>query len=253
MSASVTLTQEQEEQLALDQFRGASGLLPGKDDRVRPDPPDFGVTNGAHRTAVETTRYHKGAGEPGGSPGARLEGNKQQLAGRAQAIFEAENPHLYAEVRPYILPARLTKKNLTDYARWLATEVARHMPADPTPEQPVTTADVMWSELQDERLFDVISHVSIARSLSLRKHVWLVGSGGPMNNQVADLEWHIRDKEKDLGRYQDQYDECWLLIYGMPQASAFFDFEVLTPRMLTSRFDTVAFIDAFSGRFELIA
>jgi len=31
MSASVTLTQEQEEQLALDQFRGASGLLPGRD------------------------------------------------------------------------------------------------------------------------------------------------------------------------------------------------------------------------------
>lgn len=59
MAASLTLTKEQEEQFALDQFRGASGLLPGKDRRVRPDPPDFVVTNGVHRTAVETTRYHR--------------------------------------------------------------------------------------------------------------------------------------------------------------------------------------------------
>src|SRR6266851_9020886 len=80
-----TLTQEQEEQLALDQFRSASRLLPGKEQRVVADPPDFVVTNGAHRTSVETTRYHKDAGRPGGSEAARHEGNEQQLAARAQA------------------------------------------------------------------------------------------------------------------------------------------------------------------------
>ena len=111
----------------------------------------------------------------------------------------------------------------------------------------------MWTELRDERLTDVLNHISIARSISLRRHAWLVGSGGPVNNDVADLESRIRDKERDLDRYREQFDECWLLIYGMPQASAFFDFEVLTPRMFASEFDTVVFIDAFSGQFELIA
>ena len=253
MSASVTLTQEQEEQLALDQFRGASGLLLGQERRVVPDPPDFVVTNGAHRTSVETTRYHKDAGQPGGSAAARHEGNEQQLAARAQAIFEAAHPDLFAEVRPYIVHGVLSKQNLNDYAALLARAVAVLMPSAPSEAEPLTTVDVAWSQLPDERLADVITHLVITRSRSLRRHAWLLGSAGPMNNDVADLESRIRRKEQDLGRYRGQFDQCWLLIYAMPQASAFFDFEALRPGMFMSEFDAVAFIDVFAARFVMIA
>jgi hypothetical protein len=253
MAASLTLTKEQEEQFALDQFRGASGLLPGKDSRVRPDPPDFVVTNGAHRTAVETTRYHKGAGQEGGSAEARHEGNEQQLAARARAIFAAAHPDLHAEVRPYFVHGVLNRHNMNDYAELLAEAVAVLLPPEPSAAKPVTMVDVMWTDFPDQRLTKVLTHLTISRSLSLRRNEWLVGSWGIMNTDVADLESRIRDKEQDLERYRDQFDECWLLIYGMPQASAFFDFEVLRARMFTSDFHTVVFIDAFNGEFRLIA
>jgi len=252
MSASATLTQEQEEQLALDQFRGASGLLPGKDQRVVPDPPDFVVTKGAHRTSVETTRYHKDAGQPGGSETARNEGNEQQLAARAQAIFKAAHPDLFAEVRPYIVHGVLSKQNLNDYAALLVEAVAVLMPPAPSEADTLTTVDAAWSQLPDERLADVITHLVITRSRSLRRHAWLVGSAGYMNTDTTDLESRIRRKERDLRHYRDQFDECWLLIYAMPQASAFFDFEVLKPGMFVSEFNTVAFIDLFAGRFVII-
>jgi hypothetical protein len=253
MNASVTLTQEQEEQLALDQFRGVSGLLPGNDQRVVPDPPDFVVTNGAHRTSVEMTRYHKDAEQPGGSVAARHEGNEQQLAARAQAIFEAVHPDLFAEVRPYIVHGVLSKQNLNNYAALLAEAVAVLMPSAPSEAEPLTTVDVAPSQLLDEKLTDVITHLVITRSRSLRRHAWLVGSGGYMNTDTADLESRIRSKERDLGRYREQFDQCWLLVYAMPQASAFFDFEVLRPGMFMSDFDAVGFIDVFAGRFVMIA
>ncbi len=246
------MNQEDEERFALDQFRGASGLLLGKDERGA-NPPDFVVTNGAHRTAVETTRYHKGAGREGGSEEARHEGNEQQLVARAQAIFEAAHPDLHAEVRPYIVHGVLSKQNLNDYAARLAQAVAVLIPADPSDAQPVRSVDVNWPEFPDERLTDVLNRISIARSRSLRKNAWLVGSAGVMNTDVADVESRIRDKEQDLGRYRDQFNECWLIVYAMPQASAFFDFDVLTPHMLSSDFDGVVFIDLFSAQFVVVA
>jgi hypothetical protein len=253
MAASLTLTKEQEEQFALDQFRGASGLLPGKDRRVRPDPPDFVVTNGAHRTAVEMTRYHKGAGQEGGSAEARHEGDEQQLAERARAIFAAAHPDLHAEVRPYFVHGVLNRRNMNEYAALLADAVAVMLPPEPSLAQPMTMVDVMWTEFPDQRLTKVLTHLNISRSLSLGRNAWLVGSGGIMNTDLADLESRIRDKEQDLWRYLDQFDECWLLIYGMPQASAFFDFEVLRTRMFASDFHTVVFMDAFNGQFRLVA
>jgi hypothetical protein len=74
-----------------------------------------------------------------------------------------------------------------------------------------------------------------------------------MSTDASELESRIRRKEQDLDRYRDQFDESWLLIYAMPQASAFFDFEVLRPRMFSSRFDGIAFLDVFAGRYVLIA
>ena len=64
--------QEAEERMALDVFRAASALLSGTVTRVRPDPPDFLITNGVHRAAVEMTRYHRESG-PRGSPLAERE------------------------------------------------------------------------------------------------------------------------------------------------------------------------------------
>jgi hypothetical protein len=251
------ITQQQEEQLALDQFRAASGLLPGHESRGA-DPPDFVIANAAHRIAVETTRYHKGAGEKGGSEEAAREGNERLLVSRAQTIFEAEHPDLHVEVRPYIVHGRLTRRNLKDYAPLLARAVADLAPPEPTGTQLITPVDVDWSELPDQKLIEVLNHVSITRWRSERwrpqtSSVWLIGSAGPMNNEAADLENRIRAKEEDLPRYADEFDERWLLIYSMPQASAFFDFDVLRPGMFSSRFDGVAFLDVFSGHYVLIA
>jgi len=248
----VTLTQEQEEQFALDQFRGASGLLPGKVQRGG-NPPDFVVSNGIHHTSVETTRFHKGAEEEGGSVEAARESTEQRFINRAQTIFEAANPNLYAEVRPYLVHGALTRRNVDEYAALFAAVVPELLPPAPCAAEPVPRVDVQWYSLPNERLTDVLTHVSIARSRSLRRHAWLIGSAGYASTDVSELEFRIRRKERDVERYADQFDARWLLIYGMPQASAFFDFDKLRPGMFTSLFDGVGFIDAFSGRYVVIS
>ena len=252
MAAFAALTQEQEEQFALDQFRGASGLLPGDYQRGQ-NPPDFVVTNGTDRTSVETTRFHKGAEQQGGSEEAARESIEQRFVDRAQTIFEAAHPDLCAEVRPYLVHGVLTRRNVDEYAALFAEVVPELMPPAPSAAEPVIRVDVQWNELPEDRLTDVLTHVSIARSLSLRRHAWLIGSAGFASTNVTELERRIRRKERDLDRYGDQFDARWLLIYAMPQASAFFDFEQLTPGMLTSKFDGVAFMDVFSGRYVVIA
>lgn len=248
----MALTQEQEEQFALDQFRGASGLLPGEDQRGG-NPPDFVVSHGTHRTSVETTRYHEGSDQRGGAQAAERESIEQRFVDRARTMFEAAHAHLYGEVRPYLVHGVLTRRNVDEYAALFATVVPELMPPAPSATESFTRVGVQSYELTDDRLTDVVTHVSIARSVSLRRHAWLIGSAGIASTDVAELEQRIRRKERDLDAYGDQFDERWLLIYGVPQASASFDFEQLAPGMFTSRFDGVAFLDLFLGRYVVIA
>ena len=60
---------------------------------------------------------------------------------------------------------------------------------------------------------------------------------------VGEVLAIIRRKEVDLLRYQAGFDACWLLVYGLWQASSFFDFDYLKPHMFTSKFDGVGFVD----------
>jgi hypothetical protein len=130
MTTFSRLTQEREEQLALDQFRDASGLLPGQNGRGA-NPPDFVVTYGAHRTSVETTRFHKGSDERGGSKAAAQESLEQRFVDRARTFFEGAQPNLYGEVRPYLVHGVLTRRNVDEYATLFAAVVPDLMP--PTP------------------------------------------------------------------------------------------------------------------------
>ncbi len=83
---------------------------------------------------------------------------------------------------------------------------------------------------------------------------WYARVGGLMSTDVASVERPLRAKEEDLPLYKASFDESWLIIYSPPlHASSFFDFEVLTPRLVQSTFDTVVFLDAHMGRFVLIA
>lgn len=70
---------------------------------------------------------------------------------------------------------------------------------------------------------------------------------------VGELLSIIGRKEQDLPRYRAGFDACWLLIYGLWQASAFSDFDYLKPHMFTSQFDGVLFVDAGTGRNVQIA
>jgi len=257
MVAFAGLTQKQEEQLALDQFRRGTGLLPGIDKPVEQDPPDFVITNGGRRTSVETTRYHKQAGEDG-SKDAERESNEQLLVSRAQRIFEAEHPDLHLEVRVHMVPASVTRPSVRIYAPMLARAAAVLAPPEPTGTVLVNRIDVFWPDLPEAKLQDVVNHLDIARWRPERwkpgtSSVWPLGWATMMSNDIADLKSRIRVKEQDLDDYGDQYNERWLLIYTMPLASASFDFEVLHEGMFTSRFDGVAFGDVFTGKSVVIA
>lgn len=244
--------QQREEQFALDQFRRISGLLPGSDARGA-DPPDFIIRNGSHLTSVETTAFHKGSAEKGGSKAAAAESNAQQLVERAQATLQREYPELHIEVRPYLIRERIARRDLNRVADLIARAVASRAPAEPEVGESPTRVDVTWDADMPEELASVLAHASVARWHPERwkpeqSSVWLRGSVGYAAIDVGEVLAIIRQKEADLPRYEAGFDACWLLIYGLWQASSFFDFDYLKPHMFTSKFDGVAFVDAGTGR-----
>ena len=257
MVAFVGLTQKQEEQLALDQFRAGTGLIPGVAELAEQDPPDFVITNGGRRMSVEVTRYHKQAGKSG-STDAEHESNEQLLVSRAKRILESEHPDMLVEVRVHLISGTVTRSNLRIYAPLLARAVAILAPPEPISSAVVTRVSVNWPDLHDEKLQEVVNYIGIARWRQDRwkaptSSEWPLGWATRMSNDVTDLENRIRDKERDLDAYEDQYDERWLLIYAMPLASASFDFEVLREGMFKSRFAGVGFVDVFTGKAVVIA
>jgi len=256
MVVSARVRQQQEEQLALDQFRRVSGLLPGTASRGA-DPPDFIILNGARQTSVETTAFHTGTEGKGGSKAAADESNAQQLTERAQAIFEATHPDVHVEVRPYLMRDRIARRELDHYAELVARAVADQVPPLPEYGHPLTRVDLTWEDLP-EAVASVLPHITIARWRPERwkperSSVWLLGSVGYAAIDVGELLSIIGRKEQDLPRYRAGFDACWLLVYGLWQASAFFDFDYLKPHMFTSQFDGVLFVDAGTGRNVQIA
>lgn len=240
----------------LDQFRRVSGLLPGQDSRGA-DPPDFIITNGAHRTSVETTAFHKGSEDKGGSKAAADESNAQLLVDRAQRIFEAAHPDIHIEVRPYLMVDRVARRDVDRLANLVAHAIAIRLPELPEAGAPQTRSHSTWEDLPEE-VTTVLSQVSIARWRPERwkprtSSVWHLGSVGYAATEVEELEAIIRRKELDLPRYEAAFDASWLLIYGLWQASGFFDFDYLKRAMFTSEFDGVAFVDAGIGRNVQIA
>lgn len=238
--------------MALDRFRTASGLLPGEPTRVRPDPPDFLVDDGARRIAVEMTRYHQDSG-PTGSPGAEREALEGQLTARAQAIFEEANPGLHVWVHPYFGYRKVDRRDLPKNAKRLADAVRALTPPPPSADEPLTNRGADWNDPELAELEDVITLLEVSRARSLHYNLWDVGSAGRASQDTSELERVIRGKEADLPAYNSSADEQWLIIYGLPQASAFFDFEVLTPHMFKSNFNSVVFLDVLLARFVLIA
>jgi hypothetical protein len=257
MVASARIRQQQEEQLALDQFRRISGLLPGRDSRGA-DPPDFIITNGIHLTSVETTAFRRGSEEKGGSKAAADESNAQRLVERAQAILERDHPDLHVEVRPYLIRDRIARRDLNRLADLVARAIVSRAPVVPEVGEPPTRVDVTWDEDLREELASVLAHASVARWRpeqwkSEQNNVWLLGSVGYAAIEVGEVLAIIRRKEVDLPRYQAGFDARWLLIYGLWQPSSFFDFDYVRPHMFTSKFEGVAFVDVGTGRKVQIA
>jgi hypothetical protein len=248
--------QQQEEQLAVDQFRRVSGLLPGAASRGA-EPPDFIILNGGRQTSVETTAFHKGWEEKGGSKAAADESNAQLVTDRAQAIFEAVHPDVHVEVRPVLIVDRIARREVDHHAQLVAEAVGAAVPSLPEDGQPLVRVDVTWDRLPED-VTTVMPRLHISRWRPERwkpdrSSVWMLGSVGYAAIEVGELESIIRRKEQDLPRYRAGFDACWLLIYGVWQASSFFDFDYLKPHMFTSQFDGVGFVDAGTGRNVQIA
>lgn len=143
MSASAA--QEAEEGHALDVFRRASGLLPGVPARLRPDPPDYLITDGPWRVSVEMTRYHQDSGGPGGSAKAAKEALEASITARAQQLFEESHPGVHLLVSPFFMHEQLHRRLLYSYADRLARAVTTLIP--PMPTAPLVTLSAGWEEL----------------------------------------------------------------------------------------------------------
>jgi len=244
-------SKQAEERIALDRFREKSGLLKGEVARGA-DPPDFLITDGAHLVAVEMTRYHQQSGRKG-SPGAKREALESRIVQRAQVIFEAANPDVHVMVSPYFVHDDLNRHDLEKHATWLADAVKALTPPMPSMDEPWTNREADWNDPELAGPEAIVTHLHVSRSRVVHRSLWDIGGAGRLSTDASEVETVIRDKESDLARYEKAAGECWLIIYALPQASAFFDFEVLTPHMWKSRFDGVVFIDVFSAHFVLVA
>jgi len=104
------------------------------------------LANGIHLMSVETTAFHSGSDEKGGSKAAADEANAQWLIERAPAILARVHPDLHVEVRPYLITDRLARRELDRLADLLAQAMGRRAPAVPEVGQPPTRMGVTWTE-----------------------------------------------------------------------------------------------------------
>jgi hypothetical protein len=245
------MNQQVEECIALTRFREASGLLPGIVERVVSDPPDFLITDGRHRTAVEMTRYLQLAGRRG-SKIAQREAMEIRVVERAQQIFEAAHPGLHVNVSPSFKIEEIKPGEVESYAKALSNLVTVVLAPDPTVHDRTTSSRADWDTMDGAGLEHVLANLYTYRWWSADASQW--GSfSGMASADPADIEARIRDKERDLSRYSVSADERWLIIYAWMLRSAFFDIEVLRPQMFSSQFDRVVFFDAPVARFVHIA
>lgn len=241
--------QKAEECVALTRFREVSGHLPGILERVVRDPPDFLITDGSHTTSVEMTRYLQRAGKRG-SPEAQREAMEIRVVERAQGIFEATHPGVLVNVSPHFKMSVIKPNDVETFAQALAALVWDILPPAPSQANRLTTSRADWDALDRFGVGNLLATLTLHR-------VWLRvpiaaywGSvSGMASADVTEIERAIRSKELDLSRYSVSADERWLIVYSWFLRSAFFDEEVLSPRMFASMFDRVIYLDATVGRF----
>jgi hypothetical protein len=244
---------EDEEGMALDVFRRASGLLPGLATRSQPDPPDFVIRDDARRTSVEMTRYHHDAGA-GGSEGAKREALERRVMAAAQLHFETLKPDVHVSVLPVFREGALRRGNVPHVAERLAKLVTQNIPLEPEDAERLGIDRADWDMFDRAGLGDVLINLTVMRWRGMNQGQWQAPVGGYMNIDAASVERPLRAKEEDLPLYKATFDQSWLIIYAPPlHASSFFDFEVLRRGMFQSTFDRVVFLDALMGRFVLIA
>jgi hypothetical protein len=245
----MSVKQLHEECEALDRFRHASGELAGTVSRGA-NPPDFIIEDDGRRITVEMTRYHQDAGGPRGSALALQESAERSLRALAQQSFERLHPGLYVSISPFFREGVLTRANVRRYAESLASLVAELVPPAPTESHQMTSRDAMWQELQAAGLGHAIVQLRVWRHINMREGDWRVHPGGHPSRDTGHLLSRIQAKEHDLARYRRPGDESWLIVYApILQASGFFDFGVLQPRMFESMFHTVVFIDVVWRHF----
>jgi len=245
------MDQRLEECIALTRFRERSGLLPGFLERVVSDPPDFLITDGAHRTAVELTRYLQRAG-PRGSKLAQQEAMEMRVVARARELFEAAHRGVYVYVSPFFKIQEIKPDDVESYAAALARLVSEVLPDDPSPDERLTTSRADWSAVDRVRLGNVLATLQANRWWRMTNHEWGALTG-MASADPADLESAIRRKEQHLARYSVNATESWLIVYAWALRAAFFDMDVLSPHMFRSNFDRVVFFDATVARFVEVA
>lgn len=252
-TVSSRAAQEAEEEMALDVFRRASGLLPGVVTRVQPDPPDFLIADRAGRVSAEMTRYHHDAGTRG-SEGAKREALERRVIAAAQLSFETLKPDLHVSVLPVFREGALRRGNVPQVAERIAKLVTQVIPSEPADSDRLGIARADWDMFDRAGLGEVLINLTVVRWRGMSQGQWQAPVGGHMSIDAASVERPLRAKEEDLPLYKATFDESWLIIYAPPlHASSFFDFEVLRRGMLQSTFDRVVFLDALMGRFVLIA
>lgn len=96
-------------------------------------------------------------------------------------------------------------------------------------------------------------YLTVSRTRASTHSQWGFGGAGYLSTDIDHLLTVIRNKEADIVRYKETFDERWLIVYAMPQPSAFLDFEVLNPQMFQSTFDRVVVLDALMGHHVLVA
>ena len=245
--------QRDEELVALNRFRERSGELLGAE-RRGDDPPDFVIEMDHGRVTVELTRYHQDAGGPRGSALALQESAERKLRARAQELFEHGHPDVRVSISVFFHDGALRKENIGRYAEKLAALVATLMPPAPTEAEPITTREATWPELDAVGLGRAIVVAAVWRWQGMTASDWRVHPGGTLSGDTAHLLSRIREKERDLERYQRPGEESWLIVYAPPLlASGFFDLAVLSPGMFESTFDTVVFLDVVWGQFVKVA
>jgi hypothetical protein len=206
LSSQQTQKKQREKEL-LDEFAALYADFP-IGTLVESEEPDFLVQTGSQVLGIELLEFHKKEDSQRSSQIRQRESFHEQLAQRAQALFEAK----YQIPLQVMLHGHGHQRNARPPELELLASCVADLVEQHIPQILFQTLDLDRSALRDAPVAGVIHSFSITRLQSEAMGVWVFSEASWPETSFDELQQEIAIKDTKVEKYLEQCSSVWLLI-----------------------------------------